>query len=91
MPNTYWIKFPRGFDNEFTVAVATDKDHAERYAAEGYERIPRATALRQLRYRGDAATEAYASAEYDRHSVDRWELVEAIITGTPIAASAFYA
>lgn len=72
---TYWQKFPRGFANEYIVGVATSRASAEQYAAEGYVRINRATALRDLCYRGDAATESYVCASLDgNEDQDRFDL-----------------
>ena len=62
---TYWYNSPRGFANEYTVGVATTKQHAEQYKAQGWDRIDRDRALREMTYGGDAATQSYASVEID--------------------------
>lgn len=74
---TYWLRHPQDFANQFVVGIATSPAHGEQYAAEGFDRINRAEALRRLCYRGDRATAAYVSATldgrdvYDRFSVAR--------------------
>jgi hypothetical protein len=53
---TYWIIYPRGFMNEYDVGIATTEAHARQYSAEGYVRITRERALRQMSWGGDNAT-----------------------------------
>jgi hypothetical protein len=62
---TYWIRFPRGFANEYDIGIANSQKHAAQYRAEGYKRIPRARALRELTWQGDAATKAYVGCFID--------------------------
>lgn len=54
--NSYWIRHPRGFANEFDIGIATDKQAADLYHAQGYLRIARAEALSRMVYRDDATT-----------------------------------
>ena len=58
---TYWYNAPRGFANEYDVGIATTAEKARQYAGNGYERISRDRALRELSNKGDAATKVYAS------------------------------
>jgi hypothetical protein len=83
---TYWYNSPRGFANEYTVGIASSKAHADQYAAWGYERISRDRALRELAYKGDAATKAYASVSVDgdHESYDRHDVARAIRTSEEI-------
>lgn len=67
--STYWINRPQDFANQYTVGIATTQGHAEQYAAEGFDRINRAEALRRLCYRGDRATTAYVSATLDGRDI----------------------
>ncbi len=70
---TYWLWFPRDFNNEYSVGVASGKDWATMYKSQGFERIPREKAIRKMRYRGDAITEAFVVVELDGKQVDdRW-------------------
>lgn len=82
--NTYWINYRRGFSNEYTVAVATNKLSAAFYAAEGYARITRPKAMRMLAYRGDDATMCYVLAQCDHQDADRQAVRRALRSGTPI-------
>lgn len=67
---TYWLKFPRGFANEYTVGIATTEANAEQYKAEGFERISRDRALREMSDRGDPATQVYARVTIDGQEPD---------------------
>lgn len=58
---TYWIKFPRGFANEYDVGIATSAAHAAQYAADGYLQILREQAIRDMSAKGDNATKVYKS------------------------------
>ncbi len=83
---TYWYNSPRGFGNEYTVGIATTKAHAEQYGKDGYERINRDRALRELSYGGDNATRVYARVSVDGEGrrYDRREVARAIRTGSKI-------
>jgi hypothetical protein len=101
---TYWINSPRGFQNEYDVGVATTRDAAKTYEDRGYERIKRDQALREMAYRGDAATQSYVSVSVDgveladasgnlieadgRTVWDRFELVAALRDGATLKATA---
>jgi hypothetical protein len=88
---TYWHLSPRGFGNEYTVAIATSREAAQSYEDRGYDRVDRQYALKELTYRGDAATKAYVSAEIDGRQVDdRFELARAIRTGSPLPRTYSY-
>lgn len=63
--NTYWQRFPRDFANEYEIGVATTAASGEQYKDEGYTRIARDTALRDMSWRGNAATQAYVSVTID--------------------------
>lgn len=80
---TYWHLCPRGFANEYTVGIATTTEAAQDYKDGGYDRVDRAYALKELTYRGDAATKAYVCALIDgkEFAGDRFELAAAIRKG----------
>jgi hypothetical protein len=85
---TYWYASSRGFANEYSVGIATSKTHAEQYKAEGYDRISRDQALRDLSNRGDAATQIYAGVTVDgADGFDRFEVARAIRGGHPLPRS----
>ena len=56
---TYWYISGRGFANEYSIGIATDFANREWYKDQGYQRIDRAKALREMCNRGDAATRIY--------------------------------
>jgi len=79
---TYWYASDRGFANEYSVGIATSQSHAKQYAAEGFQRISRDQALRDLSNRGDAATSIYAGCTVDGvDGFDRFEVARALRTG----------
>ncbi len=52
---------------------AEANDWAINYKSQGFERIPREQAIRKMRYRGDAITEAFVVVEVDgKQVIDRW-------------------
>jgi hypothetical protein len=82
---TYWHNEERGFANEFSVGVATRPEFAADYAARGYEKVTRAYALKEMTYRGDAATTAYVGVTINGVPADdRFELARRIRAGLPI-------
>ncbi len=83
---TYWYKSDRGFANEYIVGIASTKEQADQYLTEGYERINRNRALRELTDRGDDATQIYASVSVDGDAMnyDRFDVARAIRTGFKI-------
>ncbi len=82
---TYWYASPRGFANEYTIGIATTQGAAKSYEAEGFVRIDRDRALRELVYRGDAATKAYVGVSVDGEDrYDRFDVARAIRTGQTI-------
>lgn len=71
----YYVMYPRGFGNEYTVAMATDDEASRTYESnDRWERISRRDAERKARYSGDAATQAYVRYEVDGQPVypDEW-------------------
>jgi hypothetical protein len=78
MRRTYWFNSPRGFANEYCVGVATDARGRDLYKTEGYSRIPRKRALRELRDRGDEATQMFVAAYLNEVPQDRFELAHQI-------------
>jgi len=86
---SYWYDSPRGFANEYHVAIATTKTAADHYEACGYGRISRARALRELTNRGDAATKIYATVEVDNNQqvselLDRFAVARRLRDGKPL-------
>ena len=77
---TFWRLVPRGFANEYSIGIATSHVSAKQYAAEGYERISRETARRELSNRGDAATQVFCavSVDNDEGGHDRFELARSL-------------
>jgi hypothetical protein len=82
--NTYWMHHPRGFQNEYVIAIATTKAWADYFKEEGYARITRPYAIRKMSYKGDAATQTYIRILYDSHDADRFELATALRMGRPV-------
>jgi hypothetical protein len=83
---TYWLKFPRNFANEYTVGIASTREDAEQYEAEGFRRIDRDRALRLMSDHGDNATQLYATTSLDgEQCYDRFEVARAIRTGRDIS------
>ena len=81
--NTYWGFSPRNFGNEYTIAVANTVADAESYEAEGYTRIDRSPALSRMVWRGDDATDAWVTGEFNGGEVDdRFQFARALRTGT---------
>ena len=80
---SYWFYCPRGFANEYSVGIATNAASAKTYQDEGYARIPRDRALRELTDRGDNATEVCAGVTVNNEYVnaDRFEIARAIREG----------
>jgi len=82
---TYWFIRPRNFANEYSVGIASTREDAEQYEAEGYRQIDRDRALRLMSERGDTATQIYATVTIDGDPVyDRFEIAREIRTGRPI-------
>jgi hypothetical protein len=82
---SYWYSCARGFANEYSVGIATSKAHAEQYESEGFERIDRDRALREMVYRGDDATQAYVIVSIDGNdNCDRFSIARNIRAGQPI-------
>jgi len=73
---TYWYSSLRGFANEYEVGIANTADAAQHYAGFGYERITKKRALRELCYRGNAATQVYCAVSIDGEQAyeDRFEI-----------------
>jgi hypothetical protein len=79
---TYWYISERGFANEYTVGIATNRVWSDYYANLGYDRIDRARALRELTNRGDNATEIYAGVTVNGNGYyDRFEMARDIRAG----------
>ena len=74
MKRSYWLKYPRGFSNEYDIGVATTGQHAEDYRKQGYHRVTREHALRLMTRRGDAATQIHRGVTLDGDYVliDGW-------------------
>jgi hypothetical protein len=79
----YYFDCPRGFSNEYTVCIATTRDARLLYEAKGYEPITRKQALRNLTYRGDAATQTYVDVLIDNRQppASRFEIARDIRLG----------
>jgi hypothetical protein len=86
--NTYWYKSDRGFANEYDVGIARTAEARAIYREQGYERIDRARALRELTYRGDNATQPFVSVSIDAYHypdhIDRFEAAQCLKTGAPL-------
>ena len=79
---TYWLLYPRKFQNEYVIGIATTVADGDQYKAEGFNRIDRAIAIRKLSRRPDSAEQIYASATVDgEQRYDRYELARAIRKG----------
>ena len=83
---TYWYSSPRGFANEYDVGIATTAEKARHYANNGYERINRERALRELSNSGDAATKVYASVTINgsETNASRQDVAHSLRNGTPL-------
>ncbi len=82
----YYYDCPRGFANEYTVCIATTRDAKLLYEAKGYEPITRKQALRDLTYRGDAATQTYVGVLIDARepAASRFEIARDIRLGRQV-------
>jgi len=79
---TYWYLSPRGFANEYAIGIATNQTDASVYRAEGYQRIDRDRAVRELTNRGDEATEILCHVTLDGEDVrDRFVIARRIAKG----------
>jgi hypothetical protein len=67
---TYWKLHPRRFQNEYTVGVATTKEDAEQYQAEGFSRIEREVALHYLSRRPDNGEQLYVAAQLNGRDIE---------------------
>jgi hypothetical protein len=78
---TYWLRFPRDFANEYAVGVASSKEDADQYSAEGYDRIDRDYALRLMSRHAANGEQLYASVTVDgEQAYDRFEIARGIRT-----------
>ena len=78
---TYWLIHERGFQNEYTVGVATTKADAEQYAEEGFRRIDRDYALRLMSRRAENGEQLYAGVTIDGEPAPRLETAREIRRG----------
>lgn len=78
---TYWEDEQRGFQNEYSIGVATTAAAADDYKSQGYVKLTRQLALRRLAYKGDAATKAYVGASIDGRQCYKDEALRFIRTG----------
>lgn len=94
---TYWVRHPRGFQNEYDIGIATSAATAHGYRMAEYDRVPRATALRLLKAGGDSVTQMFVGVSVDgagiygadgacisadgRTMLDRHEVAQAIRDG----------
>jgi hypothetical protein len=67
---TYWMRHPRDFANEFEIGIATTQVDAEQYEAEGFNRIDRDRALRELSYHPPSHQQLYRSVTIDGCDVE---------------------
>ena len=68
--NTYWFRSPSNFANQYIIGVATNVSDADSYTAENYQKISRDSALAEMVWRGDAATQAFVSVTLDGADVE---------------------
>jgi len=76
---TYWLSYPRGFANEYTVGLATTSGAAVEYDGRGHTRIPRPEALVAARRKGNDATEMFVSHEIDGQPAYREDWLAAVL------------
>ena len=67
---TYWKLHPRRFQNEYVVGVATTKEDADQYDAEGFERIERDVALHYLSRRPGNGEQLYVTVQLNGSDID---------------------
>jgi hypothetical protein len=67
MAYTYWKLHPRDFANEFHIGIATTETDAEQYEAEGFKRVDRDYALRELSYRPASHQQCFITVTVDGH------------------------
>lgn len=82
---SYWYKSPSSLGNEYTVGIATTAIHAKWYANEGFERIDRERARRELCNTGDGIC-CTVMIDGDRAALTRFELARGMKTGRLAAA-----
>jgi hypothetical protein len=80
---SYWYKNTSGLGKEYVIGIATHANHARQYASQGYERIDRERARRELSSRGDAATQVNCTVLIDGEpaTLTRFELARGMKTG----------
>ena len=77
---TYFLNRMRGFANEYRICVATGPAAVTNYLMLGYERIPRAEALRRLAYDGPGL-QARVAVEIDGEPEDPKATLRALRRG----------
>jgi hypothetical protein len=80
---SYWYKRAGGLGNEYAIGIATHANHARQYANQGYERIDRERARRELSCRGDAATQVSCAVSIDGEpaTLTRFEIARGMKNG----------
>jgi hypothetical protein len=68
--NTYWLRHPRNFANEYDVGIATTQADAEQYEAEDFDRIDRDHALRRMCRRPGNGEQVFISVTRDGIEVE---------------------
>ena len=65
MTMIFFQRFPRGFANEFEVGIATNEIDAQQYEDEGYRRISRDEAVRDLCVRPQNGSQLFRTVTID--------------------------
>jgi hypothetical protein len=63
--NSYWVKYPRDFANEFTVGISTAAHSVANYKEGHFEKITRRHALRKLSRKPEGGDELHRSVTID--------------------------
>jgi hypothetical protein len=79
---SYWYFSPRGFANEYVVGIATSPSEGRNYKQEGFDRIDRDRAIRELRNNGGVIG-VYVTVSIDGSTLghDRFVVARALKKG----------
>ena len=83
---SYYRHYPRDMANEYTIAMATDKELGKMLYGQPrkWQRIPRGLAKRMAKCKGADATEMFICYEIDGNEVDKQAWLDKLEPPKPI-------